>query len=61
MSYCQQCADKDKEIASLKKVVPAALDSVNNPLWCGICDEDVALESALRDYIKEENETRIRK
>ena len=29
-------------------VVTAAIASVRQPVWAGVCDEDVALEHALR-------------
>lgn len=34
-------------IAILETVAVAAIASVKNPAWAGICDEDVALEQAL--------------
>jgi hypothetical protein len=36
-------------IAQLRRIAELAAASVRNPAWSGICDEDVALEIALRD------------
>ena len=37
--------------AKLLSVLNAAVASVNNPAWAGLCDEDVALEKALQDIV----------
>ena len=37
-----------REIRRMLPVVTAAIASVRQPAWSGICDEDVALEQALR-------------
>lgn len=37
------------EVARLRKVAEAAARSVLNPAWAGVCDENVELESALRE------------
>lgn len=38
-----------EQLERLRKVADAALLSVQNPAWSGVCDEDVALEAALKD------------
>lgn len=38
----------NKELRSLREIAAAAERSVLNPAWGGVCDEDVALEMALR-------------
>lgn len=38
-----------EKIETLEKVAYAAARSVQNPAWAGMCDEDVALEAALRE------------
>ena len=35
-------------VAARDAVVAAAIASVRNPAWHGVCDEDVALEQAVR-------------
>ena len=37
-----------KELADLRKIAEAASAVVKNPVWAGICDEDIDLEQALR-------------
>ena len=37
-----------REIRRMLPVVTAAIASVRQPAWAGVCDEDVALEQALR-------------
>jgi|GEM_PF-5443433 len=37
----------ERRVAELEAVAQAAVASVKNPAWSGICDEDVALEQAL--------------
>lgn len=37
------------EVDRLRKVADLAARCVLNPAWAGVCDEDVKLESALRD------------
>jgi hypothetical protein len=37
------------EIERLQRIADAAVRSVTQPAWAGVCDEDVLLESALRD------------
>ena len=41
--------DAAAALESAEKVVEAARRCVLNPAWAGVCDEDVALEQALRD------------
>jgi len=36
----------------LLTVLNAAVAVVNNPAWAGVCDENVALEAALRDIYR---------
>jgi len=44
MSY-----DLAKEIERLRAIAAAAVRSVSNPAWAGVCDEDVELERVLRE------------
>ena len=37
------------ELVALRLIAKCAIASVVNPMWNGICDEDVALEYALRE------------
>lgn len=37
------------EIERLRAVAEAAVRSVSNPAWAGVCDEDVQLERVLRE------------
>lgn len=39
---------RSAHVAALEDVAQAAAASVKNPAWCGVCDEDVLLEQALR-------------
>jgi len=41
----------EENAAKLLSVLNAAVASVNNPVWAGMCDEDVALEKALQDIM----------
>jgi len=34
-------------VAALARIALAAMDSVINPAWCGVCDEDIVLYEAL--------------
>lgn len=38
-----------KEIEKLRVIAAAAVRSVSNPAWAGVCDEDVELERVLRE------------
>ena len=38
-----------EELEAMRKIVDAAIAVVKNPAWAGICDEDVNLETALRE------------
>jgi hypothetical protein len=37
------------EIERLRVIAAAAVRSVSNPAWAGVCDEDVDLERVLRE------------
>lgn len=41
----------EMNIEKLLAILNAAVASVNNPAWAGICSEDVALEMALRNIM----------
>lgn len=41
----------EENAAKLLAVLNAAVASVSNPAWAGVCDEDVALEKALQDIM----------
>jgi hypothetical protein len=41
--------DAAAALEKAERVVEAARRCVLNPAWCGVCDEDVQLETALRD------------
>jgi hypothetical protein len=38
------------QIELMRVVINAARASINNPAWSGVCDEDVELERAIREY-----------
>ena len=38
-----------KEVERLRVIAAAAVRSVSNPAWAGVCDEDVDLERVLRE------------
>lgn len=38
------------ELERLRAVLAAARASVGNPAWSGVCDQDVMLERAIKDY-----------
>ena len=44
----KRVAELEAEVERLRRIKRAALDCINNPAWAGICDEDIALEVALR-------------
>lgn len=41
----------EENAAKLLAVLNAAVASVNNPAWAGVCDEDVALEKTVQDLM----------
>lgn len=41
----------EENAAKLLAVLNAAVASVNNPAWAGVCDEDVALEASLQNIM----------
>jgi len=42
--------DVRAELNAARVVVDAARAAVNQPAWAGVCDEDVTLEKAVRQY-----------
>jgi len=42
-------AEAADEIERLRAIAAAAVRSVSNPAWAGVCDEDVELERVLRE------------
>ena len=41
---------RDEYVAALEQIAQAAVRSVHNPAWAGVCDEDVLLEATLRKH-----------
>ena len=43
-------AYRDEYVTALEQIAQAAVRSVHNPAWAGVCDEDVLLEATLRKH-----------
>ena len=46
----EEIDDLRAEVTKLRRVYHASRVSVKNPAWAGVCDEDILLEDAIKQY-----------